>query len=332
MLRPLGEAILHPPSLQRLNDTESTTTAEQVAPKRLLLIEDNPADARLVEIYLQESKLIDCQITKAEELQEGLERLEEDEFDAILLDLTLPDSQGFSTVKTMIEEFPEYTIVVMTGMEDDRLALNSVKAGAQDFIVKGKFDGDLLARTISYAIERHQLQKRIEDYARAIKQNEKRLLDAQKMARIGNWELDIITNRMYWSDEVYRILERTDQKTDNDLNTFLEGVQEDDLEDVRDAFNRSMEKGGRLEVEYRQRTASGTVKTVASQGQIQRSKKSGSLVLIGTVQDISSLRQGAVNKAALAEARQWAERLGEQALDGKSRELLDGLVGCLQRL
>ncbi len=315
---------------QRLNDSDSTTSTD-AAPKRLLLIEDNPADARLVEIYLQESKLIDCVITKAEELQEGLERLEEDEFDAILLDLTLPDSQGFSTVKTMIEEFPEYTIIVMTGLEDDRLALNSVKAGAQDFIVKGKFDGDLLARTISYAIERHQLQKRIEDYARAIKQNEKRLLDAQKMARIGNWELDIITNKMYWSDEVYRILECGDQKSDPDLNGFLDGVLDDELEEVREAFNRSMEKGGRLELEYRQRTPSGMTKTLANQGQIQRSKKSGSLVLIGTVQDISSLRQGAYNKAALEEALQWVERLKAHGLDAEGQRMLGSLQDCLQR-
>jgi DNA-binding response OmpR family regulator len=291
--------------------------------KNILLIEDNPADARLVEIFLQESPLIQCRITKAEELQEGLERLEEAEFDAILLDLTLPDSQGFSTVKTMIEEFPEYTIIVMTGMEDDKLAINSVKAGAQDFIVKGRFDADLLARTIAYAIERHQLQKRLEDYARAIRQNEQRLLEAQKMARIGNWELDIITNRMFWSGEVYRLLEREEKGPEPDLNAYLESVVPEDQERVRDAFNRSMEKGVRFQTEYRWRLRDGSLKILANQGQIQRSKKSGSLVLVGTVQDITSFRgDGDDAPAWRAQADALAESLVATGLDDNQRDLL----------
>jgi DNA-binding response OmpR family regulator len=295
--------------------------------KNILLIEDNPADARLVEIFLQESPLIQCRITKAEELQEGLERLEEAEFDAILLDLTLPDSQGFSTVKTMIEEFPEYTIIVMTGMEDDKLAINSVKAGAQDFIVKGRFDADLLARTIAYAIERHQLQKRLEDYARAIRQNEQRLLEAQKMARIGNWELDIITNRMFWSGEVYRLLEREEKGPEPDLNAYLESVVPEDQERVRDAFNRSMEKGVRFQTEYRWRLRDGSLKILANQGQIQRSKKSGSLVLVGTVQDITSFRGDGDNAPAWsAQADALTESLAATGLDDAQRDLLRRLT------
>jgi DNA-binding response OmpR family regulator len=299
--------------------------------KNILLIEDNPADARLVEIFLQESPLIQCRITKAEELQEGLERLEEAEFDAILLDLTLPDSQGFSTVKTMIEEFPEYTIIVMTGMEDDKLAINSVKAGAQDFIVKGRFDADLLARTIAYAIERHQLQKRLEDYARAIRQNEQRLLEAQKMARIGNWELDIITNRMFWSGEVYRLLEREEKGPEPDLNAYLESVVPEDQERVRDAFNRSMEKGARFQTEYRWRLRDGSLKVLANQGQIQRSKKSGSLVLVGTVQDITSFRGDGDDAAAWrAQADALAESLAATGLDDTQRDLLRRLTALWQ--
>ena len=293
--------------------------------KHILLIEDNPADARLVEIYLQESKMITCEITKAEELQAGLECLEEKEFDAILLDLTLPDSQGFSTVKTLIEEFPEYTIIVMTGLEDEQLALNSVKAGAQDFIVKGKFDANLLARTITYAIERHQLQKRIEDYARAIKKNEQRLLEAQKMARIGNWELDIITHRMYWSEEVYRILGIGDTSKEPDLSLYLKHVVPTDAERVRDAINRSMEKGARFEAEYVYQAPDGHSKVLANQGQIQMSQKSGSLVLVGTVQDISSFRGQATNGSWSKEAESTYRSLKDSALSAEQKAQLDRL-------
>ena len=188
---------------------------------RILLVEDNPADQRLVEIYLQESTMLDSAVTKVGELRKGLLKLEEGDFDVVLLDLTLPDSSGFTTIQTMLEEFPEQTVIVMTGLEDEVVALNSVKAGAQDFIVKGQFDSNLLSRTITYAIERHQLQMKLENYARAIKRNEERLLQAQRMARIGNWELDIVTNQMQWSDEVYRIMGIKEGSIEPTLQDYL---------------------------------------------------------------------------------------------------------------
>jgi len=301
---------------------------------RVLLIEDNPADARLVEIFLRESTLLDCQITKADELQSGLEKLEEGEFDVILLDLTLPDSQGFSTVKTMIEEFPEYTIIVMTGLEDENLALNSVKAGAQDFIVKGKFDANLLSRTISYAIERHSLTKRIEDYARTIKENERSLIEAQNMARIGNWELDIITSKMFWSEEVFRILGYGEKRIEPTLNAYLADVVHEDAEHVRSEINRSMEKGAQFQLEYRLKLADGTIKTVANQGQIKMSQKSGSIVLVGTIQDISSLRgqsPGGLSLAFKSSADTLAEKLRRTGLKADQEKVLDQLQSLWNR-
>lgn len=304
---------------------------------RILLIEDNPADARLVEIFLKESSLLDCEITTADELGKGLQALEEQEYDAILLDLTLPDSQGFNTIQTVIEEFPEYTIIVMTGLDDETIALNSVKAGAQDFIVKGQFDSTLLSRTITYAIERHQLTKQLEGYARAIKKNEQRLLEAQKMARIGNWELDVVTNRMFWSDEVYRILGFLDASVEPSLNKYLEFVAPDDVERVRSEIKRTMEKGARYNIEYRLNLPDGNAKVVTNQGQIQMSQKTGSIVLVGTIQDITSFRGGADDGAGspaamLDQSRMLVGELLEGALSDHQRDKLEKLQGLIIRL
>ncbi|MBP8753397.1 MAG: response regulator [Chitinophagales bacterium] len=254
----------------------------------ILLVEDNPADARLVEIYLSESTMIEPMIMKTAELGKGLLMLEEHDFDVVLLDLTLPDSSGFSTIKTMLDEFPEQTVIVMTGLEDETVALNSVKAGAQDFIVKGQFDSNLLSRTITYAIERHQLQRRLEDYAKAIKLNEQRLLEAQKMARIGNWEMDIVTNGMFWSEEVFRILGVKENSIEPTLNDFMKLVVSDDRDTLKTSINRAMEKGQSFLVEYSINQKDGSSKRLACQGQVQMSKKTSGLCLVGTIQDISS--------------------------------------------
>ena len=123
-------------------------------PLNILLIEDNPGDARIVEILLEESDLPECRITHCQTLGEGVNKLMENDFDVVLLDLSLPDSRGFETLERLIAAKPDVNVVVMTGYTDKALGLNAVKAGAQDFLMKGGFDAELLAKTLRYAIER----------------------------------------------------------------------------------------------------------------------------------------------------------------------------------
>ena len=300
----------------------------------VLLIEDNPADAKLVEIYLNESSMMIPNITRVVELKKGLLIMEEQDFDIVLLDLTLPDSTGFSTVQTLLEEFPTQSVIVMTGLDDETVALNSVKAGAQDFIVKGQFDSNLLSRTIIYAIERHQLQLKLENYARAIKLNEQRLLEAQKMARIGNWELDVVTNQMYWSDEVFRILGFKENSFEPTLNDFLKYVDDTELKKVKEALSGSMEKGKQFKAEYKLILPGNIEKYVANQGQIQLSKKSGGLSLVGTIQDISSFVQKEGDGKTPEVQTLITEAMGllDHSMDVKDTKIRDLLTQCINLL
>jgi len=163
-----------------------------VSTNKVLLIEDNPGDARLVEIYLAESDLQHCEVLNKITLHDGLEALKSgEEFAAILLDLTLPDSRGFETLEKLTAQFPQNNIIVLTGLADKDLGLKAVKAGAQDFLIKGAFDSDLLAKTLRYSIERNKVLKRLEE--------------TQRIANIGNWEYLPSTGVFNASDQVYRI-------------------------------------------------------------------------------------------------------------------------------
>ncbi|MBK7034966.1 MAG: response regulator [Chitinophagales bacterium] len=279
----------------------------------VLLIEDNPADARLVEIYLNESTMLTPNISKVVELKKGMLMLEESDFDIVLLDLTLPDSSGFDTVKTLLNEFPTQTVIVMTGLEDDTVAINSVKAGAQDFIVKGQFDNNLLSRTVSYAIERHQLQIKLENYAKAIKLNEQRLIEAQTMARMGNWELDVVNNQMYWSNEVFRILGFKENTFEPTLNDYLKYIAPEEVTEVHNAIKRTMEKGKPYHTEYKIILPGNVIKQIANRGQIQKSKKNNGLCLSGTIQDISNLTNKSDEKNPIIEelTKHYSEILAE---------------------
>ena len=104
---------------------------------RILLIEDNPGDIRLLQEYLKEGSACRFQIVQADRLSIGLERLAEAPFDAVLLDLSLPDSQGLDTLVRLHEAAKDVPIVVLTGIEDEALGVRLIQAGAQDYLVKG---------------------------------------------------------------------------------------------------------------------------------------------------------------------------------------------------
>jgi signal transduction histidine kinase len=135
-----------------MNGSNGSATMRETV--HILLIEDNPGDARLVEILLEESDLPNVQIIHRLTLGDGIAELQKRDFAVVLLDLTLPDSRGFETLERLIATKPDVNVVVMTGLADKVLGLNAVKAGAQDFLMKGGFDSDLLSKTLRYAIER----------------------------------------------------------------------------------------------------------------------------------------------------------------------------------
>ena len=125
----------------------------------VLLIEDNPGDARLIREMLAEGGGDRFKLECADRLSAGLELLAEGGVDIVLLDLGLPDSQGLDTLHKVIAEVPEVPItVVLTGTDDEELAVQAVRAGAQDYLIKGQIENNLLVRAMRYAMERYQIQ------------------------------------------------------------------------------------------------------------------------------------------------------------------------------
>lgn len=131
----------------------------------VLLIEDNPGDARLLQELLKEVYSVQFQLTQADNFCQGLEQLGETSPDVVLLDLFLPDSEGLETFVALRQRSPETPIVVITGLNDETLADRAMQEGAQDYLVKGQVTSDLLARSIRYAIERHRTDQHIREQA-----------------------------------------------------------------------------------------------------------------------------------------------------------------------
>ena len=122
----------------------------------LLLIEDNPGDVRIVRELLRDlGELGFCHVSR---LSSAIDHLRKNRIDIVLLDMGLPDSQGLDTIRRIVAEIPLIPVIVLTGMKDDGLALESIKAGAQDYLVKGFIDAELLRRSIQYSVERKRME------------------------------------------------------------------------------------------------------------------------------------------------------------------------------
>jgi DNA-binding NarL/FixJ family response regulator len=133
------------------------------SPIRVLQIEDNPADARLIRELIAEESSIGFTWKHVERLSTATDILRVQPFDLVLLDLSLPDSQGLETLNRLQPHASSVPIVVLTGLDNELLGMQAVRAGAQDYLVKGKLDGERLVQVLRYAIER----KRSENVHRA---------------------------------------------------------------------------------------------------------------------------------------------------------------------
>jgi len=124
----------------------------------ILMIEDNPGDVRITQVLLRDDPLVDYTFDTFDTLQASINYLNENDTDIILLDLNLPDSSGTETFTRIQEEFPDLPIVIMSGNVDQETAIEAVRLGAQDSLLKGGVDGPSLSRVIRYAIERNRAE------------------------------------------------------------------------------------------------------------------------------------------------------------------------------
>lgn len=140
----------------------------------VLLIEDNLAEARLIKEILKGANRHQFHLTHTQRLGEALALIEHNAFDVVLLDLTLPDSSGLDSLTPLLRVAPQLPIVVLTNMNDEETALEAVRRGAQDYLVKRFAQLEMLVRSICYAIERKQVAEELREVNEALEERVKR--------------------------------------------------------------------------------------------------------------------------------------------------------------
>jgi len=254
-------------------------------PILILLVEDNKTDAMLVRDELEHAAGVVCALTQCSRLQEAKAHLVAQSFDIVLLDLNLPDSEGLATYTELQAASPDTPIVVLSHSVDEGLAVQAVRAGAQDYLVKGKSDG-LLLRAIRYAIGRMEgeLNLRI---------SEARWSAALEGAGDGVWDWDIAANTVFFSKRWKEIVGYADAEIGTAADEWFRRIHPDDAQQAQRDLQAHLDGNSpKYQCEHRLLHKNGSYIWVLGRGMVITREASGkALRVVGTHADISSRRE-----------------------------------------
>lgn len=252
----------------------------------ILVIEDQDSDAAIIKAYLEEAAF-KHKFFHSYTLKGGISILEENPIDLVLLDLSIKDSMGFNTLKKYLDESADTPVVVMTGNKNEIVGIQSVKAGAQDFLVKGEFDSRRLVNTIRYSLQRFKTQAKLQETADKLSITEKRRIEAQNMAKFANWEMDIVSNSMSWTEEMFRIFGVPPNSFQPSLSDYLDFVHVEDRDKVEDFFAEVIKTGQLNRLEHRILINNRMLKFLTIQARVNYDELTNKIILIGSIQDTS---------------------------------------------
>ena len=295
--------------------TKAVTSTRLGANTRVLLIEDSAADARLLQEFLRETLDYTFELTHVERLGKALQQLQNNSFDVILLDLTLPDSDGLSSLDLLLAQAPSIPVVVLTNTNNPDLAIEAVRQGAQDYLIKRQMHHEVLVRSLRYAIERKQqaealrvaneaLENRVQsrtqeleltnqrlrqevDYRQTVQE---RLALAQKASKTGIFEWNIRSNEVTWSAELEALYGVSQGDFDGHHDTWLKTIHSEDRPRIEQELWRSVTVGSGLNSEFRISHPNGT-RWIRVKSSIFNGEDGKPLRMLGIHLDITEKKQ-----------------------------------------
>ena len=216
----------------------------------ILLLEDNPGDARLIRELFRDVPGRSVTIINAESLKQARDRLLDTRVDVALVDLSLPDSHGLGTFRTLAEHHPWLPQVLFTGLNDQETAIHAVREGAQDYFIKGEVDGSILIRAIDYAIERKRIQAELETVNAQVRQSADDLHSILNQLHIGTILINPQGRLLYMSTSALRLLGKREQNLDGQPWREAMGLPEHDVHALEQLMNQTVEDRKKVLVRF----------------------------------------------------------------------------------
>lgn len=246
---------------------------------RLLLVEDSVTDAALFQEFILSNIDWKIDLNVAASISEAIELIKNNQIDAVLLDLTLPDSTGVETVLKIKQAKSELPIVVLTGIDDEHVGIESLRIGAQDYLVKGQVDSRFIMRALDYAIERKKTEE-------AIRHSEGRLRLSLRAAKSGAWEWNLEKKKGWLSPEAYELL-GLEQEFCLTQDSWLQIVDQHDRLKIKHLFEESIATKSNPQVEFRINHPQKGTQWLMASANIIYDHSGNAVLIIGIVMDIN---------------------------------------------
>ena len=250
-------------------------------PLKVLLVEDNPGDVLLLQEFLLDVSSTQVNLLAVERVLDALNCLGKESFDVILLDLSLPDSQGLETFYTIHARFPAIPIIVLTGLADETIATKAVQQGAQDYLLKGQVSGNLLVRSMRYAIERQRSEE-------ALRQSEERFRQLAENIQEVFWMSNANSHQLLYVSPAYEKVWGRSLASLYANQTWMETIHPSDRNRVQTAYFEKALLG--YEQKYRIIRPDGSIRwiwdrgfPIVNNGEVHR--------IVGIAEDISERQQ-----------------------------------------
>ena len=296
---------------------------------KILIIDDDKVDYITISRSISQSGIL-AEVESVFSSKEGLEKIKSLQYDLIFLDYMMPDTNGFSFLKKIRDLDIETPVIFVTSQGDEKIASQAILSGASDYIPKTLLTPDGVSQSIRNAIKLHESLKQRKIAELALNVNSNRLLEAQKLAKIGSWELNLCSNEVYFSDEFYNIFDV--EKQENPSSDFLKSCFTDSEDLALFEQNLDFVKQTNTEVHFHHSIISkkGTLKYINQFIKCLNNEKDIPCKILGTIQDISEQKQ---IEAELIYAKELAEKavvIKEQFLTNMSHEIrtpMNGIIG-----
>jgi signal transduction histidine kinase/HPt (histidine-containing phosphotransfer) domain-containing protein len=296
---------------------------------KILIIDDDKVDTVTIIRSISHSGII-ADVENAFSAQEGIEKIKSFNYDLIFLDYMMPDSDGISFLKKLKDLGIETPVIFVTSQGDEKIASQAILGGASDYIPKTLLTPDGISQSIRNALKLHEsliLRKKTE---LALKLNANRLFEAQQLAKIGSWEINLNDGEVFISDQFYTIFEIEKNNAPSIALLKSRLINADDVKLFEKNLDYVKENNSEVQFTHSLISRNGTIKYINEYIKCMNGEHNEPLKILGTIQDVSNQKE---IERELIKAKDLAEqstRVKEQFLTNMSHEIrtpMNGIIG-----
>jgi PAS domain S-box-containing protein len=280
--------------------------SDNVSTIKVLLIEDNLGDIQLVTQALKNRAFGSFSLVTENSLQAAFLRLKEEIYDVILAELLLSEHGSFEVISKLAELGNNVPIVILTGSANRDKALEAIKNGAQDYLIKGGPSDESLCRVLCFSVERKRYQDLVQSINRKAAETELNLALSVGAAKLGLWNCDIAEDKLTWNEYTHAMFGFPPDLTELTFEEFLGWLHPDDREKAKLATRMSTQKREFYDVEYRVVRKDGSMRNIVSRGKTFFDSSGSPIRMSGVCADITQLKteEEKAQRLALMEERE----------------------------